>query len=197
MGPTALWSCLGLLSQLRFLYFKGSFSVKCFGAWLKEDCSLSAEDKLVPPQVSAGRGPTQLRSQKQEPSTCACGWGPRHRRQGHGAVPAELRCPPEHPPAVPMVTPRLTGSQAGTVLAARHHSFSHTCPPAPLCAHRPSSHARVSSPSALSSHSCRPLLPPGTSWPLCKGPTILHPTAESCSTSPPNKTTFPRARQRP
>lgn len=84
--------------------------MKCFGAWLKGNRSLSAEDQLVPLQVPAGWGPTRPLSQQREPSTCACSWGPGRRHQGRGTVPAELRCPPEHPPAVPMVTPWLTSS---------------------------------------------------------------------------------------
>lgn len=56
-GPAALCSCLGLLSHSCCLYFKGSLSVKCFGARLEGDSSSSAEDTLVPLRVPAGGGP--------------------------------------------------------------------------------------------------------------------------------------------
>lgn len=119
-GPTMLPSCLWLLSHLHFLYFKGTFSMKCFGACPREDCCLSTANKLVPLWVPVGWGSTWLRSQHRDllPVLTAGTWAQAPRLWGcagaaRAALPSRASSGGSH------------GNSPDLWLLSQH-SFSHT-----------------------------------------------------------------------
>lgn len=160
---------LGLHSHMLFLSFKGTSSVKRFGTHLKGGRSPPDEYRLVPSQPRSSN------------------------RSFAAGDPAQAPRPWSPASILPWRFPwQLPGSQA-----LSPHSCSRRMALATCSTYQHCSCARVSSPSALCSHHCCPLLPPSTSCPSSRDPSSCSPLQRAAPESHPNQSTFPRALRRP